>query len=85
MTTAQDTINRAQQLADQADRERRWYKAGRRASDREVALLREQLALASSLLGSAVHMVERKHSTEQELNALKMGVEMLQGQQGGTA
>lgn len=85
MTTAQDAITRAVQLADQADRERRHYKVGRRESDREVALLREQLSLAASLLGSAVHMVERNNATKQELTALKMGVEMLQGQQGGTA
>lgn len=78
MATQQDTINHATQLADQADRERRHYAAGRREADREVEVLREQLALAASLLGSALHMVERSHFTEQELNALKMGVEMLQ-------
>lgn len=85
MSTAQDTITRAVHLADQADRDRRCYSTGRRESDREVALLREQLALAASLLGSAVHMVERNNATQQELNALKMGIEMLQGQQGGVA
>lgn len=71
------TLEKAEAATDIAMRERRALHRGRRESDMEIAILNTRLNLAGDLLRDAIKMIESGMHTEQELTALKMGVEVI--------
>lgn len=72
-------MDNAQAIIAVNEANRRGLEAGRRESDREREVLRDNLRLACNLLSKAIQMAEGGEFTEQDMTALKLGLEVLNG------
>lgn len=71
--------DKAEMVCEIAQRERIARNAGRRESDREIETLRDNLRLAHSLLSKAISVIDGGKITVQEMTALRMGLEIING------
>lgn len=74
-----EIMDKATSLIAVNEANRRGLEYGRRESDRELEALRDNLRLACNLLSKAIRMAEGAEFTEQDMTALKMGLEVING------
>lgn len=74
-----EIMDKATSLIAVNEANRRGLEAGRREADREREVLRDNLRLACNLLSKAIDMAEGGEFTEQDMTALKLGLEVLNG------
>lgn len=78
-----ETMRNAKEVCDRASYERRGIEVGRRLADLEIAIYRDQIAIARKLLSDARKIIRSGVFEEHEIAAIEAGIELFQGATNG--